>query len=557
MPKLTKFFKKKPLVRKLSPYLIASCFLGYSFLTAAVEIPGKIQAENYNRFFDTTPGNAGGKFKNQDVDIQNTSDSSGGYNVGWTDSGEWLEYDITVRKTTEYTVDFRVASAPGGGLLTLEIDGLDIGKNLTIDRTGGWQKWKNSSLDLGRLTRGNHKLRINIQSGDFNLNWFDIREKGSNSTSCNGTPKIGDPGWIYDDSRGDSRHSQIKKWTEAGVRGGIPCEGELRVVETIAPGQNIESAINRASQKGGGVVLLKRGTYKVESTIRMKSNVVLRGESRKDTRLEVNMRNSWNTNPRKTFAISMDDVKSAGVENLTLFYSVPGYEPLDHNNFGEKNTSSPWPWINDVKIRRGDRNKKTISDKNLYVGFIKFSDSHDSWIQNTDLLEAGTDPIHVDNKSSHLTLRGNNVYRCYNKGGGGNCYYRIDGDYVLVSNENVRKIRHLSIQLGGEYNVVFQNKLEVDINFHNGDDGNNLVEKNSIQLPFVHHWHVIETGGASYGHRPPGKNNVIFNNQAKHDRNEKQNISNSNAVYTLRGYQDIRRTGPRPANGTFYPLKRK
>ena len=52
-------------------------------------VPGIIQAENFDNggkgvaYFDTTRGNAGGAYRSTDVDIQATSDTGGGYNVGW------------------------------------------------------------------------------------------------------------------------------------------------------------------------------------------------------------------------------------------------------------------------------------------------------------------------------------------------------------------------------------------------------------------------------------------------------------------------------------------
>ena len=54
----------------------------------------RIEAEDFNAFLDWTAGNNGGQYRSTAVDIETCRDSSGGFNVGWFDPGEWLEYVI-------------------------------------------------------------------------------------------------------------------------------------------------------------------------------------------------------------------------------------------------------------------------------------------------------------------------------------------------------------------------------------------------------------------------------------------------------------------------------
>jgi hypothetical protein len=55
----------------------------------ATALPGTIQAENFDDgsagrgYADATAGNAGGKYRATDVDIESTSDGGSGYDVGW------------------------------------------------------------------------------------------------------------------------------------------------------------------------------------------------------------------------------------------------------------------------------------------------------------------------------------------------------------------------------------------------------------------------------------------------------------------------------------------
>ena len=63
-----------------------------------VELPARIEAENYQRANESTPSsNSGGACDRRDgVDKELTGDSAGGgCNIGWTTAGEWVEYDVS------------------------------------------------------------------------------------------------------------------------------------------------------------------------------------------------------------------------------------------------------------------------------------------------------------------------------------------------------------------------------------------------------------------------------------------------------------------------------
>src|SRR6516225_2269816 len=71
-------------------------------------LPARIQAEDYDTggenvgYYDTTPGNSGGQYRQDDVDIETTTDTGGGYNVGWIAAGEWLQYTVNVATSGTY-----------------------------------------------------------------------------------------------------------------------------------------------------------------------------------------------------------------------------------------------------------------------------------------------------------------------------------------------------------------------------------------------------------------------------------------------------------------------
>ena len=114
------------------------------------------------------------------VDIQATTDSGGGYNLGWVKATEWVKYSVTVAATGTYAVDVRVASNGAGGTFHLEVDGANATGPITVPTTGGWQVWRTITKTGVALSAGPHVVRVvmdaNGATGSIaNFNWFAIR----------------------------------------------------------------------------------------------------------------------------------------------------------------------------------------------------------------------------------------------------------------------------------------------------------------------------------------------------------------------------------------------
>src|SRR6188768_881998 len=102
-----------------------------------VTLPQRIEAENYQRAFESTPtANSGtGCNRGDGVDMGSTSDNAGGCLIGWATANEWLEYDVTVPQSGLFDVTARVAAAVAGRTLQINVDGVSIG-TLTAPNTG-------------------------------------------------------------------------------------------------------------------------------------------------------------------------------------------------------------------------------------------------------------------------------------------------------------------------------------------------------------------------------------------------------------------------------------
>jgi endoglucanase len=125
------------------------------------DVPGQIQAED----FSTQAG----------LQLENTTDVGGGKNIGYTNTGDYLEYLIQVSDAGQYKVEARVASESVGG--TMDLQQLSSNGTLlnsatvTIPITGGWQTWKTVSTQM-TLNDGSSVLKILVTQPEFNINWL-------------------------------------------------------------------------------------------------------------------------------------------------------------------------------------------------------------------------------------------------------------------------------------------------------------------------------------------------------------------------------------------------
>jgi hypothetical protein len=143
----------------------------------------RIQAENFDTggegvaYHDTDTANNGGQYRTSDgVDIQATTDTGGGYNVGWINAGEWLEYTVNVAAAGTYNLKLRVARQPTGtSTVRVLFGGVDKTGSLTVPSTGGWQTWTDLAKTGVSLSAGQQYMRISMTGGSFNVNWIESR----------------------------------------------------------------------------------------------------------------------------------------------------------------------------------------------------------------------------------------------------------------------------------------------------------------------------------------------------------------------------------------------
>ncbi len=199
------------------------------------KIPGKIEAEEFdfggegNAYHDNDEENRNKGDRNEGVDMSNTA-------VGYTQTGEWIEYTVEVEEDGEYEVESRVASGNNGAQFTLYMDNQFIipgadgtpGGFIDVPNTGDWETFKTVTTKLNKLTKGVHVLKVEI-TGDFvDIDYFNFKKAGSSNQQQGSQNQQGQQG---------SQTQQPKEELLTGVTTGQYVDIKVlnRTVSTYAP----------------------------------------------------------------------------------------------------------------------------------------------------------------------------------------------------------------------------------------------------------------------------------------------------------------------------------
>jgi hypothetical protein len=143
-------------------------------------IPGSIEAEDFDTgcpgeaYYDRDEINEGGQYRPKEgVDIEKCT--AGGYNVGWTHTGDWMAYTVTVSKSATYQISFYIASSFDSGKLHLECNGADKTGIISIPNTVGFQNWEVIKRTI-KLDAGQHLLKLVVDGDYFNLDKMVFEE---------------------------------------------------------------------------------------------------------------------------------------------------------------------------------------------------------------------------------------------------------------------------------------------------------------------------------------------------------------------------------------------
>ncbi len=146
----------------------------------AAEIPGKIEAEN----FDVPGTGKGNKSYNEsdsdDHGETNYREGTGvdiykkatGYVVGYNEEGEWLEYSVNVKEAGDYTMFAAVATENSTSGFSLSLDGEELVENVALSGTS-FDEYVKVKANV-TLPAGEHILRMTVTGSWFDIDYFNF-----------------------------------------------------------------------------------------------------------------------------------------------------------------------------------------------------------------------------------------------------------------------------------------------------------------------------------------------------------------------------------------------
>ena len=150
-----------------------------------INLPGTLEIENFDKggegvsFHDSDSndeGKAGYRSDNEGVDLVT---GNGGYAIGYTASGEWLEYTVNVKTTGSYGYKATVSSGNNnsGFRIGLMKNGSEtVLANVSVPNNGSWDTYQTLATDIisGRLYEGTQTIRITITGAYCNIDKIEF-----------------------------------------------------------------------------------------------------------------------------------------------------------------------------------------------------------------------------------------------------------------------------------------------------------------------------------------------------------------------------------------------
>jgi hypothetical protein len=165
-------------------------YAGTPFSGSAIALPATIPAANFDKggegvaFHDLSAGNLGGLYRTtESVDIIASTDAAGGPNqVTNFQTGEWMNYTVTVPANGNYDIGIRAANNLKPGLFHIEVDGVNVTGSITVGLTGSWTNYQWFGKTGVALTAGKHVVKLVSDQQWFNVSALSLLKTGTTST---------------------------------------------------------------------------------------------------------------------------------------------------------------------------------------------------------------------------------------------------------------------------------------------------------------------------------------------------------------------------------------
>ena len=226
----------------------------------AVELPGKIEAENFdipgtgkeNKTYNENDADDHGETNYREGTGVDIYKKATGYIVGYNQEGEWLEYTVNVKEAGDYTFFAAVASANATSSFNMTLDGKELTGDISVPKNDGEENYDDYNKVQKNVTlpAGEHILRFTVVGSWMDVDYFTF-VKGKDATDPE--PIGGDPMFTA---------TRLKMPTEAENYRIFNMNGSFLGMVRAAGAQELKS--NTASLvKCGGAYLAKSANGRV------------------------------------------------------------------------------------------------------------------------------------------------------------------------------------------------------------------------------------------------------------------------------------------------------
>lgn len=148
---------------------------------APLPIPGRIEAEDFDLggqgagFYDMARSNEGGAYREEEGNYVGVGEGASGYHVGWTSTGDWMNYTVDVQKASAYKMTLRYSTDAGQDKSVCVMLDDEVLSSVALKATSGNEDYADCTVWV-EMPEGTHNLRVQIMNGGMDLDYYDFEE---------------------------------------------------------------------------------------------------------------------------------------------------------------------------------------------------------------------------------------------------------------------------------------------------------------------------------------------------------------------------------------------
>ena len=150
-------------------------------------VVGEAYHDNFVSDFHVTTGvytawNEGWSYRNDGADISECNDVyffHNGYQVGWFEEGEFLQYEVDVDSSGVYDINFRYSANNSNSKVSFFLNDTLFTPSTPLSNTNNWSFWNTATISNVILDSGRHKIRLHCDGGEINVNSFEFVKTGN------------------------------------------------------------------------------------------------------------------------------------------------------------------------------------------------------------------------------------------------------------------------------------------------------------------------------------------------------------------------------------------